>query len=252
MICEGNFLPAPAARRAKALCSVLAFLLLAAAGSASPVKACQAPPFSFSQLLTADVIVRATAVKYVVVPPEPNLVVLGPPDSTVEFKVEETLKGTGLTESLVLNAQLSDKDDYNEKPVPYKIVRPDGQRGSCYANTYKQGAQFLLFLKKTGVGYASDFVPLGPTNEQLKSETDPWLLWVKVRLNPCGKLYEHDEFYEKVQEGKLFETAKWEGPPNIKYRLAKCYLQKYGDQDDQYVTYIKKWVGKYERDEEQR
>ena len=255
MICEGNFLSALAPRRAKALFPALAFLLLAAAGAASPVKACQAPPVSFSQLFAADVIVRATAVRYVVAPPEPNLVIVGTPDSTVEFKVEETLKGTGLPESLVLNAQLSDKDDYNENPVPYKFVRPDGRQGSCFANTYKQGAQFLLFLKKTAGGYTSDIVPLGPTNEQLKSETDPWLLWVKVRLNPCGKLHEHDEFYELVQKGNLSEAFKGRPPKDLAYRAGKCYLQKYEAKEgpnDQYITYIKKWIEKYERDEEQR
>jgi hypothetical protein len=230
-------------------------VLLVSAGAASTAEACQAGPFSFSQLFGADVIVRATAVKYVVVPADSNLVTTGVPDSTVEFKVEETLKGAGLPESLVLNGYLSDKDDFNENPVPYKFVRPDGRRGSCFANTYKQGAQFLLFLKKTAGGYTPNIIALGPTNEQLKSEMDPWLLWVKVRLNPCGKLYEHDEFYEKAQEGKLFETAKWEGPPNTKYRLAKCYLQKYeplNGPEDQYIKYIKRWVEKYEREEEQR
>jgi hypothetical protein len=255
MICEGNLLSALTPRRAKALFSSLAFLLMAAAGAASPAKACQAPPVSFSQLFAADVIVRATAVKYVVAPPDSNLVTTGPPDSTVEFKVEETLKGAGLPESFALHGYLSDKDDYNENPVPYKFVRPNGRRGSCFANTYKQGAQFLLFLKKTAGGYTSDFIPLGPTNEQLKSETDPWLMWVKVRLNPCDKLHEHDEFYEKMQEGNPHESFKGRLPKDLAYRFAKCYLQKHEVLDgpnDQYVTYIRRWVEQYERDEEQR
>lgn len=253
MTCERNFLQALAVRRVKALFPALALLLLAAPCAVSPVKACQAPPVSFKDLLAADAIVRATAVKYVV-PPDPNRVTTGVPGSTVEFKVEETLKGVGVPDSLVLNGYLSDEDDFNEKPVPYKFVRPGGRRGSCYANDYKQGAQFLLFMKKTAGGYTSDIIPLGPTNEQLKSETDPWLLWVKVRLNPCGKLHAHDEYYELVQKGNLAEAFKGRVPKDLAYRAGKCYLQKYGADvpNDQYVTYIKKWVEKYERDEEQR
>jgi hypothetical protein len=244
---EGNFV--------KTLLPALAFLLLAAAGAASPAKACQAGPVSFKELLAADAIVRATAVKYVVAPADPTLVTTGVPDSAVEFRVEETLKGDGLSGSLVLNGYLSDQDDFNENRVPYKRVRPGGLSGSCYANTYKRGAQFLLFLKKTAAGYTSDIIPLGPTNEQLKSETDPWLLWARVRLNPCGKLHEHDEFYEQVREGKFPASPGGGVPSDLAYRVGKCYLQKYEAKDgpkDQYITYIKKWVESYERIEEQR
>lgn len=244
---EGNFV--------KALFPALALLLLAAAGAASPAKACQAGPFTFGELLAAEVIVRATAVKYVVAPADPNLLTTGVPDSTVEFRVGETLKGSGVSESLVLNGYLSDKDDFNENRAPYRFVRAGGRAGSCYANTYKQGAQFLLFLKKTATGYTPNVIPLGPTNEQLKSETDPWLLWVKVRLNPCGKLYEHDENYELVNGIKRSEVSKKPLPKDIAYRFGKCYLQKYEVPDgtsDQYIKYIKKWVERFEREEEQR
>ena len=253
---EGNFLQALAARRVKALFPALALLLLAAQGAVSPVGACQAPPVSFKDLLAADAIVRATAVKYAVAPANPNNVTTGVPDSTVEFKVEETLKGDGPSGSLVLNGYLSDQDDFNENPVPYKRVRPGGLSGSCHANTYKQGAQFLLFLKKTAGGYTSDIIPLGPTNEQLKSETDPWLLWVKVRLNPCGQLHAGDGFHRQLQDKvDIYEAFRTDQPSHTTYRAAKCYLQKYEAEDgpnDQYITYIKKWVETYERLEEKR
>jgi hypothetical protein len=251
-----NFPAGLTARRARTLFPALAFLLLAALGAASPVKACLGRPVTFSELFTADVVVRATAVNYVVSPADPTRVTTGVPDSTVEFKVEETLKGDGLDENLVLNGYLSEKDDFNENPVPYKFVRPGGRAGSCYANTYKQGAQFLLFLKKTAGGHTSNIMPLGPTNEQLRSETDPWLLWVRVRLNPCGKLREGDEVHRLLQDRlNIYEAFRGHPPLNVKYRAAKCYLQKYEAKDgpdDQYLTYIKKWVEQYERLEEQR
>lgn len=243
---EGNLL--------KAHFPALALLLLAAAGAASPARACLAAPFSFGELLAAEVIVRATAVKYAV-PPGLQSGTMGVADAPIEFKVEETLKGAGVPESLVLKGYLSGQDDFNEHRVPYKAVRPGGRGGNCYASNYKQGAQFLLFLKKTAGGYTPDIIPLGPTNEQLKSETDPWLLWVKVRLNPCGKLHEHDENYELVNGIKRSEVSKKPLPKDIAYRFGKCYLQKYEVPDgtsDQYIKYIKKWVERFEREEEQR
>jgi hypothetical protein len=221
---------------------------------ALPVNACSRGPFSFKELFVADAIVRVTAVKYIASPKDPNIVTTGMPDSTVEFKVEEILKGEGVAQSLMLNGYLSSKDDFNENPVPYKFVRPNGRAGSCFANTYKQGAQFLLFLKKTEKGYTSNISALGPTNEQLKSETDPWLMWVKVRLNPCGKLQEQDALYEQMKEGKA-SPEQDKMSPRDRYRMAKCYLQKYeavDGPDDQYIKYIKRWADSYERVEEEK
>jgi hypothetical protein len=147
-------------------------------------KACtRAGPFTFNELFdNADVIVRATAVKYAKPPNNTNFMTTGEPDSTIQFKVEESLRGKDLPDTIALNGYLSDRDDYNEMPVPYTFVRPNGRSGSCFANTYKQGAQFLLFLKKNNKGYTSNISALGPTNEQLRSENDPWLLWVKDHL----------------------------------------------------------------------
>lgn len=242
MTCEGSLLSALAARRVTALFPALAFLLLAATGAASPVKACLARPFTFKDLFAAEAIVRATAVRHV-------------SHTAVEFKVEEVLRGADVPASIALGGSLVNWDDFNETPVPYKLVRSSGRHGSCYANTYKQGAQFLLFLKKTAGGYTSDISPLGPTNEQLHSELDPWLLWVKVRVNPCGKLHEHDRYYEQVREAKLPEFTRGRAPKDLVYRVGKCYLQKYEAKDgpdDDYVKYIKKWIEAYERLEEQR
>jgi hypothetical protein len=222
---------------------------------ASPANACsRIGPFSFKELFAGDVIVRATAVKYIV-RPDMTMITTDVPDSTVEFKVEEILKGEGVPKKIVLNAYLSDEDDFNEMPVPYKFVRPGGRGGSCFANAYKKGAQFLLFLNKTASGYTPNISALGPVNEQLRSETDPWLLWVKVRLNPCGKLHEQDAIYEKLKEGKFDEIGQGQKSPSISYRMGKCYLQKYEAKDgpeDQYIKYIKRWVEAYERKEEQR
>jgi hypothetical protein len=229
--------------------------------SISSVNACQRlGAFSFDELFAANIIVRVTAVKYVVNPDASKIMIKGAPDSTVAFKVEEILKGADVPESIELNGYLSSTDDFNDTSVPYKVVRPGGRAGYCIATNYKQGSQYLLFLKKTDNGYTPNISPLGPTNEQLKSETDPWLIWVKVRLNPCGKLYTQDSFPEAIEVKispdearaaiyKIF-VDKYRSP--IQYRAAKCYLQKYGSEDDQYVKYIRRWVEAYEKAEEKK
>src|SRR6185503_20371718 len=76
---------------------------------------------------------------------------------------------------------------------PYRFVRPGGRSGSCFANSYKKGAQFLLFLKRsnfrpeTNTGFTINISALGPTNEQLRGPGDPWIEWVKAYLSPCAK-----------------------------------------------------------------
>lgn len=139
--------------------------------------------FTFDELFKgSQAIVRVTAVKYAKAPGNPNIWTTGQPDSVIEFKVEEKLAGKDIPETLTLNGYLSDEDDFNEVPVPYMFVRPNGRHGSCFANTYKKGAQFLLFLGKSDSEFTTNISALGPTNEQLHSEDDPWIVWVRNYL----------------------------------------------------------------------
>jgi hypothetical protein len=155
--------------------------------TALPAAACsRSAPFSFDELFAADVIVRVTAVKYVIAP-DPNTRTTGEPESTIEFKVEEVLKGENPPESVVLHGYLSDRDDFNDVEVPYKFVRRNGRAGSCFANTYKGGAQFLLFLKKKREDFTPNISALGPTNEQLHGSDDAWLRWVREYLKVHGR-----------------------------------------------------------------
>jgi len=138
--------------------------------------------------MDADLIVRAQAVKYNKEPGD--LRTTGVPDSKVEFEIKEVLKGDSISGIITLNGYLSDKDDFNDSPVPYDFVRPNGRHGSCFANTYKQGADFLLFLKKSSevkwpkvtTAYTVDISALAPVNEQLHSENDPWIFYIKGLL----------------------------------------------------------------------
>jgi hypothetical protein len=131
---------------------------------------------------TADAIVRATAVDYAVRPADPKVWTTGPPDSRVRFKVTETIQGS-VGPELILPGYLVDSDDFNDRQPPYTFVRPNGRSGSCFANSYRSGGQFLLFLKKTKSGELTvNWSALGPVNEQLHSDGDKWLLWVRELL----------------------------------------------------------------------
>jgi hypothetical protein len=135
----------------------------------------------------ADAIVRATAVEYANPPANTGFLTTGVPDSTIRFRILETLRGKVPAE-LVLPGYLADRDDFNDQPAPYSFVRPGGRAGSCFANSYRAGAQFLLFLKKLPDGELTvNWYALGPVNEQLHplaglAGEDPWLLWVREQV----------------------------------------------------------------------
>jgi hypothetical protein len=125
----------------------------------------------------ADLILRVMALEYAVAP-NPNERTTGEPDSRIRFRVLEVIRG-GAQSELILPGYLTDTDDFNDHSSPYRFVRPTGRRGSCFANSYRIGAQFLVLLKKRSAEeVTANWYALGPVNEQLHSASDPWLLWV--------------------------------------------------------------------------
>jgi len=168
--------------RIAVLFSISGFCTLA---SYVPANACSAASKETNPKIlvqNAEIIVRATAVGYGDPPP---------PDSRIrfiEFRVEEVLKGEESPNTFLIRGILTDKDDFNDRPVPYDYVRPMGRDGSCSARHYKQGAEFLLFLKRHDISEKDsrewgDITPywasMAATNEQLNHADDAWLLWVK-------------------------------------------------------------------------
>jgi len=128
----------------------------------------------------ADVIVRATAEDYAVPPKKSNTFSTFMPDSQVRFKVLEVIRGKLSDDYLLIHGTLVDLDDFNDHNSPYTFVRPGGRGGNCFALGYRSGAQFLLLLKKKADSEMTPYwYALGPTNEQLHSVDDPWLLWVR-------------------------------------------------------------------------
>jgi hypothetical protein len=108
---------------------------------------------------TADAIVWATAVEYVSTPS--SLRTTGVPDSRIRFKMIESIRGPAIS-NLILPGYLVDRDDFNDQPAPYGFVRPGGRTGSCFANAYRSGGQFLLLLKKTNGELTVNWYALHP------------------------------------------------------------------------------------------
>ncbi len=99
--------------------------------------------------------------------------------ATIRFKVLETIRGAVGSEA-ILPGILVDKDDFNDQPSPYTFVRPNGRKGNCFADSYRNGAQYLLLLKRTAAGeLTANWYALGPVNEQLHADDDPWVFWVR-------------------------------------------------------------------------
>ena len=154
----------------------------------SSVQACRAPRPSPKALVSAaDFIVRAVATKYVKAPKGNVRQLSEPGDAEIEFKIEETLKGEVEFQTITLNGYLTDRDDFNDQLAPYDFVRPGGRGGSCSAYEYKEGATFLLFLKRLDGKLTVRWYALAPTNEQLHPDNDAWLAWVREQLKSAPR-----------------------------------------------------------------
>jgi len=160
---------------------LIAWLAIAWLAVALPALPCSIgePVSNVKMVQQAEAIVRATAVEYSVPPADPNSWTGGTPDSRIRFKVTEKIRGP-VPDEMILPGYLVQRDDFNDHPAPYNFVRPNGRRGSCFANTYRNGGDFLLLLKKSESGeFTVNWYALGPVNEQLHSGDDPWLAWVR-------------------------------------------------------------------------
>jgi hypothetical protein len=139
-------------------------------------------PISVEGMLRgADVIVRATADEYVVRAGGERFR-QGFQLGTSRFTAQETLKGSVPSGVVILPGVLTERDDFNDRDPPYRVIRPEGRRGDCVATAYRRGADFLLFLQARDGDYLFYSEALGPVNEQLRGADDAWLQWVKATL----------------------------------------------------------------------
>lgn len=100
----------------------------------------------------------------------------------ISFVIQESLRGAELSDTLLLPGVVVDRDDFNTGTVPYTLVRPSGQRGSCYTLEYRQGAEYLLVLRESRRGLTPYWKPLAPFNEQIHGPDDPWATWVRQQV----------------------------------------------------------------------
>ena len=98
--------------------------------------------------------------------------------SPISMTVLEVLKGDFKASAVVVDGETARYEGANDLPAPYDFVRPGGRSGDCFADDYKPGGQFLLFLRHGTVHWS----PLAATNEEVSGPSDPWVTWVKERL----------------------------------------------------------------------
>jgi hypothetical protein len=162
-------------------------------------------------LTDAEVIVRVTAIGYTK-SPAGGFWTTGVPEATIVFRVEEMLKGeASAPATLTVNGYLNDRDDFNDRPVPYDFIRPGGRAGSCIANSYKKGAEFLFFLKKREGRLTPYWAALTPTNEQLRASDDAWLKWVRDSLQSNREAWHRAEWLPNLSAFNIFRW--WSSTP---------------------------------------
>ena len=202
--------------------------LLAVCTLPGPAHACSRVfPVRFGEIFQADAIVRVTATGYATPPPS-TIRTTGIPEATVRFRVEEVLRGPGLPAEVVVNGYLTDRDDFNDVPLPYRFVRPGGRSGSCFANGYRPGAQYLLFLRRSGDGYTPYHGALAPVNEQVRGTDDPWMDWVRAYLSPCAAPGGRGAELGEVPRAEMEEMEERLAGDLDRYRHARCYVARFG------------------------
>jgi hypothetical protein len=102
----------------------------------------------------------------------------------VVFETVQILKGKSIPATLVVEGELTEQDDFNGYQAPYLAVRPSGDRGSCFAEEYRRGAEFLLVLHRDDARRLTPYWwPLLPSNEQLHIPRYLWLAWVRSQID---------------------------------------------------------------------
>jgi hypothetical protein len=122
----------------------------------------------------SDVIVRVVAGDYV-----PGAAMGDTPlghGAPIAFAIAETIKGQA-PDRLVIFGELTQADRFNDAAVPYVFGPTKGYL--CNPIDYRKGASYLFLLKNRPEGLTPYWHALAPLNEQLKSNADPWLMWVR-------------------------------------------------------------------------
>jgi hypothetical protein len=147
-----------------------------------PADACSARSEATPEELVrhADVIVRARAVDAVI---EPATSPGQFPSTWVRLVILEQLKGEERLFDLAVPGVIVPHADFNDRRVPYDLVRSDGRAGSCYARSYQRDGEYLMILKRNNKGELTPYwAPMAANNEQIRGADDPWVVWVRQQL----------------------------------------------------------------------
>jgi hypothetical protein len=173
------------------LTSLLVVAAIAAGASAPPVSVCsivelrQSPGYRWRVERIADMVDGASRIVRV------KAITADSTAHTVTFEPLEWIRDmTPHAGTMTLPGVAVDHDDLNDGPVPYQMVRSAGQRGDCFAEEYRLGAQYLLLLQDGTRWGPIHWWPLAPVNEQLRGDDDPWLAWVRERATKRPPLRE--------------------------------------------------------------
>ena len=101
----------------------------------------------------------------------------------VRFLILEKLRGAAADSMIVLPERFVDRDDFNPLPVPYQMVRPSGQQGSCFTRDYRRNREYLLLLRTVRGRLTNEWRPLAPFNEQVQGPNDEWVRWVRAQVH---------------------------------------------------------------------
>ena len=167
---------------------LVVFAIIGLAAPAWPCSVMEPLPSAERLIADAEVIARVRAEDLSATPGQPGI--MGGSPTQVRFAIIELLKGRLASSTIEFNRSLTDRDDRNDRPVPYDFIRPGGRHGNCFALAYRSGAEYLLLLRRGAhPSYAQPndltpyWAPLSPTNEQLiDGASDAWFVWVSQKL----------------------------------------------------------------------
>ncbi len=148
--------------------------LVVSVAGAQAVHACTAMLKPMDQVIReAEVILLAWAME-----PAPWMRTSG---GMVVLRALDVLKGSYDRPFVTVPGQIRDYPSDPARRPPYEQIDCVGRApgcASCFAQRYKDGAQYLLLLK----GGTPYWAPLSPTNEEVSGPDDPWVVWVKRQL----------------------------------------------------------------------
>ena len=99
----------------------------------------------------------------------------------VTLRVLEVLKGSYDRPFVTVPGQIRDYRSDPARRPPYEQIDCVGRVpgcANCFAQSYKDGVEYLLLLK----GGTPYWAPLSPTNEEVSGPDDPWVVWVRRQL----------------------------------------------------------------------